>query len=165
LPGITRNPRLNRSLLLRNYCLVPEPLVEPLLPGVIGAGLVVLGLVVLGLVVLGLVVLGLVVLGVVALPPAVPPAPAPARASRRHFSRSSPRRARHLASASLLTVPDALVPAPPLTLLPLEPAAPLADAPPLTLEPDDWAKAADDRAKSAAAVAAVIAFNIMWVVS
>jgi hypothetical protein len=154
-------------LLLRNYCLVPEPLVEPLLPGVIGAGLVVLGLV----------VLGVVVLGVVALPPAappvVPPAPAPARASRRHFSRCSPRRSLHLASMLASAEPVAL----PLALVPVEgDTVPPAAAPPLTLEPDeapvlpevepeDWAKAADDRAKSAAAVAAVIAFNIMWVIS
>jgi hypothetical protein len=157
-------------LLLRNYCLVPEPLVEPLLPGVIGAGLVVLGLVVLGLV-----VLGLVVLGVVALPPTVPPAPAPARRSRRHFSRSSPRRSLHLPVTSMLASAE------PVALVPVEgevegDTVPPADAPPLTLEPDeapvlpevepeDWAKAADDRAKSAAAVAAVIAFNIMWVIS
>jgi hypothetical protein len=33
------------------------------------------------------------------------------------------------------------------------------------VEPEDWAKAAEDRAKSAAAVAAVIVFNIMWVIS
>jgi hypothetical protein len=161
-------------LLLRNYCLVPEPLVEPLLPGVIGAGLVVLGLVVLGLV-----VLGLVVLGVVALPPTVPPAPAPARRSRRHFSRSSPRRSLHLPVTSMLASAEPV--ALPLALVPVEgevegDTVPPADAPPLTLEPDeapvlpevepeDWAKAADDRAKSAAAVAAVIAFNIMWVIS
>jgi hypothetical protein len=168
LPGITRNPRPNRSFLLLNYCLGADPLLEPLLPGVIGAGLVVLGLVVLGLV-----VLGLVVLGVVALPPTVPPAPAPARASRRHFSRCSPRRSLHLASMLASAEPVALPPA----LVPVEgDTVPPAAAPPLTPEPDeapvlpdvepeDCAKAADDKARSAAAVAAVIAFNIMWVIS
>jgi hypothetical protein len=74
---------------------------------------------------------------------------------------------------------EVLVPAPPL--VPVEedtapPAVPPTDAPPLTpeldaapvlpgVEPEDWAKAAEDRARSAAAVAAVIAFNIMWIVS
>jgi hypothetical protein len=152
----------------RRYCLAPEPLLLPL-PGVIGAGA--------GLVVLGLVVLGLVVLGLVMLPLPVAPAPAPARRSRRHFSRSSPRRALHLFSASIFAVPEALVPALPLALVPLEPeAVPPADAPPLTLEPDgaavlpevepeDCAKLAEAKARSAAAVAAVIAFNIMWMIS
>jgi hypothetical protein len=153
--------------------LAPEPLLLPL-PGVIGAGagLVVLGLVVLGLVVLGL---GVVVLGLVVLPLPVAPAPAPARRSRKHFSRSSPIRARHLFSASIFAVPEA--PALPLALVPLEPeAVPPADAPPLTLEPDgaavlpevepeDCAKLADDKARRAAAVAAVSAFNIMWMIS
>jgi hypothetical protein len=153
LPGITRNPRPNRSFLLLNYCLGAVPLP----PGVAGAGL---GLVVLGLVVLGLVVLGLV-LGLVALPPTVPPAPA--RASRRHFSRCSPRRSLHLASmlasAEPVALPPALVPVEGLTLEPDE--APVLPE----VEPEDWAKAAEDRAKSAAAVAAVIVFNIMWVIS
>jgi hypothetical protein len=172
LPGITRNPRPNRSFLLLNYYLgVPDPLVEPLLPGVMVGGVVVVLPEVLGEIVPGIVVLPPTE------PPVVAPAPAPARRSRRHFSRSSPTMGRHLFSASTLTVPDALVSAPPLALVPPEPTVPPADAPPLTLEPgdapvlpdvepgEDCAKAADDRARSAAAVAAVIAFNIMWFIS
>jgi hypothetical protein len=116
---------------------------------------------------------------VVAEPPVVAPAPAPApaRKSRRHCSRFSPTRSRHLLLTSMLASvePEAL----PVTPVPLEPPVPLApavppaEAPPLTpdpdeapvlpdAEPEDWAKAAEDRARSAAAV---IAFNIMWFIS
>jgi hypothetical protein len=108
--------------------------------------------------------------------PAPAPAPAPARRSRKHCSRFSPTRSRHLLLTSMLasvepeTLPLALLPAP----VPVEgDTVPPADAPPLTpdpdeapvlpdAEPEDWAKAAEDRARSAAAV---IAFNIMWVIS
>jgi hypothetical protein len=147
--------------------LAPEPLLP--LPGVIGAGagLVVLGLVVLGLVVLGLgvVVLGLVVLG-------------RARRSRSHSARFSPTRSLHvlrsiLASAPPVALPPAAAPVegkvggdtvPPAAAPPLTPAP---DEVPVLpeVEPEDCAKLADDKARRAAAVAAVSAFNIMWMIS
>jgi hypothetical protein len=163
LPGITRNPRPNRSFLLLNYCLVPEPLVDPLVPGgVMGAGVVVLPEVLPPTLPPTVPLPEVVPLDVPpTVPPVVAPAPAPLRTSSRHFSRSVPVKWRHLFSASIFTVPEALVPAPLLVPLGVE-TVPPADAPPPT---EDWAKAAADRAKNAAAVAAVIAFNIICVVS
>jgi hypothetical protein len=155
--------------------LAPEPLLP--LPGVIGAGagLVVLGLVVLGLVVLGL---GVVVLGLVTLPLPVAPAPARARRSRSHSARFSPTRSLHvlrsiLASAPPVALPPAAAPVegkvggdtvPPAAAPPLTPAP---DEVPVLpeVEPEDCAKLADDKARRAAAVAAVSAFNIMWMIS
>jgi len=107
------------------------------------------------------------------LPPVLAPAPAPLRASRRQVSRCAPIRSLHLSLASTLvpSEPDAL----PLAPVLLEPVAlPPAAAPP-TLEPDVvplapvlpevdpdvWAMVTEDRASSAAAVAAVSTFNIM----
>ena len=81
------------------------------------------------------------------------PAPAPLRASCRHFSRSAPVRLTHLLGVSL----DAPADVPPLTPAPDVPPAPvLPDG-----EPEDWAMTAEDRAKSAAAVAAVSVFSII----
>jgi len=107
------------------------------------------------------------------LPPVLAPAPAPLRASRRQVSRCAPIRSLHLSLASTLvpSEPDAL----PLAPVLLEPVAlPPAAAPP-TLEPDVvplapvlpevdpdvWAMVTEDRASSAAAVAAASTFNIM----
>jgi hypothetical protein len=127
---------------------------------------------------------------VVALPEA--PAPALARASRRHVSRSVPSRPTHLLSAPTeappLALPLASAPVLPLVLglaglvveplvpmpvLPPAPTLPLVDAPPLTPLPDEapvpelapelCARVAVERARSAAAVAAVSVFNIMCV--
>jgi hypothetical protein len=81
-----------------------------------------------------------------------------------------------LLTSMLASVEPEALPVTPVPLeppVPLAPAVPPADAPPLTpdpdeapvlpdAEPEDWAKAAEDRARSAAAV---IAFNIMWVIS
>lgn len=96
--------------------------------------------------------------------PVVPPAPA--RSSRRHLSRSMPVRATHLLGTSVVApvdaAPEALVPPP--TLDPDVPAPALVPALP-EAEPDDeedWAIATEDRARSAAAVAAVRVFNIIW---
>lgn len=118
LPGITRNPRPNRSFLLCNgYLVVPEPELDPeplpmpplLLPPVLGAGVGV-----------GLVVeLPELLLPVELLPLA--PAPAPLRSSCRHFSRWAPVMLAHLAGVSL----DAPADAPPLTLEPDVPLAPV----------------------------------------
>jgi hypothetical protein len=149
LPGITWNPRLNRSFLLFNYCFLVS------LPGVVGDGA-----------------------GVGLVPPELPPdmppevlppvellplapAPAPARLSRKHLSRSAPVRLTHLAGTSVdapvLAEPDVLPDAPAPTLEPDVPLAPvLPDG-----EPDDCANAAEDRARSAAAVAAVRVFSII----
>ncbi|HEY8249782.1 MAG TPA: hypothetical protein VIG70_04185 [Burkholderiales bacterium] len=96
------------------------------------------------------------------LPPLLAPAPAPLRASRRQVSRCAPIRSLHLSLASTLvpSEPDALPPAaaPPLTpepdVVPLAPVLPEVD-------PDVWAMVTEDRASSAAAVAAVSTFNIM----
>jgi hypothetical protein len=160
--------------------LLPLPPVVPVL-GVVGAGAGIgLGL--------GLVVV-LPDMPPLVEPPVVAPAPAPARWSRRHVSRSRPVRATHLAGTSVvapvaLSLEPVLLPLALGVLLPLalgvllslEPVAlPPADAPPLTLEPDvvplapvepdaepeDWAIATEDRARRAAAVAAVSVFNIM----
>jgi hypothetical protein len=84
------------------------------------------------------------------LPLPVAPEPAPLRSSRRHFSRSVPVMAAHLAGTSVEA---------PVAELPLVPLAPV------LLEPDVWASVAPDRARSAAAVAAVSAFRIMVCVS
>ncbi len=112
----------------------------------------------------------------------VAPVPAePARLSCRHFSRSAPVSATHLLGTSVDAPVDA-DPVEPLDMEPLEPVAPLvpveplvppAEAPP-TLEPEvplapvepdgepeDCANVTDERASSAAAVAAVKVFNIM----
>jgi hypothetical protein len=109
LPGITRNPRLNRSFLLCNYCFLVSLPMPPLLPPVLGAGVGV-----------GLVVeLPELLLPVELLPLA--PAPAPLRSSCRHFSRWAPVMLAHLAGVSL----DAPADAPPLTLEPDVPLAPV----------------------------------------
>jgi hypothetical protein len=136
----------DRSLLLFNYCFLVS------LPGVVGAGAGV----------------GLVLLP--ELPPDMPPevlppvellplapAPAPARLSCRHLSRSVPVKLMHLAGTSVDAPVDALpdVPAPTL-----EPDVPLAPVLP-DVEPEDCANAAEDRARSAAAVAAVRVFSII----
>jgi len=95
------------------------------------------------------------------LPPVLAPAPAPLRASRRQVSRCAPIRSLHLSLASALvpSEPDALPPAaaPPTLepdVVPLAPVLPEVD-------PDVWAMVTEDRASSAAAVAAVSTFNIM----
>lgn len=128
--------------------LLPEPEPMPLDPGVVG-----------------------LVVVPVELEPLVPEAPLPAldplRASRMHLSRSAPVRPTHLL-ASLPAAPDA-APAEPdepdveLSLLPEDGVDELPDAAPLLplLEPEDCANATPDRARSAAAVAAVRVFNIM----
>lgn len=139
--------------------LLPEPEPMPLDPGVVG-----------------------LVVVPVELEPLVPEAPLPAldplRASRMHLSRSAPVRPTHLL-ASLPDAPDA-APAGAVVLLPEDelpvdgvadgvdelpdaPAPVLPDAAPLLplLEPEDCANATPDRARSAAAVAAVRVFNIM----
>jgi hypothetical protein len=131
----------DRSLLLLDYCFLVS------LPGVVGDGAGVgLGLVLL------------LPLELLPMPPLVEPlplapAPAPLRLSCRHFSRSAPVRLTHLAGVSL----DAPADVPPLTPAPDVPLAPvLPDG-----EPEDWAMTAEDRAKSAAAVAAVSVFSII----
>ena len=124
--------------------------------------------------VLGEVVLVLGEVGLVVVEPDMPlplaPAPAePERLSCRHFSRSAPVNPTHLLGTSV----DA-----PLAAEPVEPLVPPADAPP-TLEPDvplapvepedepdDCAIVTEERARSAAAVAAARVFNIMiWISS
>jgi hypothetical protein len=125
------------------------------------------------------------VLGLVLVLPEVPPAPALERLSRRHLSRSAPVRPTHLLGTSVDAPVAALsrptVPVPALLGLPLSPAllptagrslapvvlvsllAPLEpdEAPELDPPPEDCAKAALDRARSAAAVAAVRVFSII----
>jgi hypothetical protein len=123
--------------------------------------------------VLGEVVLVLGEVGLVVVEPDMPlplaPAPAePERLSCRHFSRSAPVNPTHLLGTSV----DA-----PLAAEPVEPLVPPADAPP-TLEPDvplapvepedepdDCAIVTEERARSAAAVAAARVFNIMMCIS
>jgi hypothetical protein len=103
------------------------------------------------------------------------PLPAlPLRASRWHLSSDAPVRPTHL----LASLPDApaapeALPEVELSLLPedepladgavvLLPAEPAPEAPVLPeLEPEDWANATLESARSAAAVAAVRVFNIM----
>jgi hypothetical protein len=135
--------------------------------------------------------LGLVVLlPLDMLPEPDAPAPAPARLSRRHLSRSVPVRPTHLLGTSVdapvAALPLPTVPVPALLGLPLAPElvptagrslGPVVLVPPLALElaplePDDplpepelCAKVAVDRARSAAAVAAVRIFNVMVRVS
>jgi len=96
-------------------------------------------------------VVGLVVVPVELEPLVLPEAPLPAseplRASRMHLSRSAPVRLTHLL-ASLPDAPDAAPAEPEVVLLPLP-------------EPEDCENATPDRARSAAAVAAVRVFNIM----
>jgi hypothetical protein len=144
--------------------LVPLPVLPVL--GVVGAGAGV-GLVVLP----GIPPLVLPPMLPLVEPPVVAPVPAPLRRSRRHVSRCSPMRSRHLLLTSTLVSaePPPLTPALPLApvvllSLALEPdEAPVEpDAEPL---PEDWAMAAEDRARRAAAVAAVSVFNIMMRVS
>jgi hypothetical protein len=156
------------------------PLELPELPGVIGAGAGVAGIVLLPD--------DPPVLLPDVLPLPVAPAPAPVRWSSRHFSRSAPVMATHLPLGSLdapvlaeplvsdepevvplapvllplepAAAPLPEVPAPELPAPTLEPDVPLAPVDPV-LEPEDWAIATEDRARSAAAVAAVSVFNIM----
>lgn len=130
--------------------LLPEPDPMPLDPGVVG----------------------LVVVPVELEPLVLPEAPL--RASSMHLSRSAPVRPTHLL-ASLPDAPDAApvepdveVSLPPEDELPVDGVAdgvdelPAAPAPVLLLlEPEDCANATPDRARSAAAVAAVRVFNIM----
>ena len=116
------------------------------------------------------------------MPPPLAPAPAePERLSCRHFSRSAPVNPTHLLGTSV-DAPLAAEPVEPLVprepLVPVEPLVPPADAPP-TLEPDvplapvepedepdDCAIVTEERARSAAAVAAAKVFNIMiWISS
>ena len=128
-------------------------------------------------------VLGL--LGLVLVLSEVPPAPALERLSRRHLSRSAPVRPTHLLGTSVDAPVAALsrptVPVPALLGLPLSPAllptagrsfGPVVLVPPLALlesdeppaldpPPEDCAKVAVERARSAAAVAAVRVFSIM----
>jgi hypothetical protein len=159
--------------------LLPLLPVLPLVLGLVGAGA--------GLDVLPE-VLGLDELGLDMLPLELPlaPAPAPVRASARHLSRSVPESRLHFAFASVLPLAPAAAPvelplapveleplvegavvlpeAAPPTLEPDEPVEP--DAPVLPeLDPDDCENAAEDRASSAAAVAAVRVFNIMTRIS
>jgi hypothetical protein len=106
------------------------------------------------------------------------PALEPLRASRWHLSSDAPVRPTHL----LASLPDApaapeALPEVELSLLPedeplaegavvLLPAEPEPEAPVLPeLEPEDWANATLDSARSAAAVAAVRVFNIMREIS
>ena len=121
--------------------------------------------------VLGEVVLVLGEVGLVVVEPDMPLPLAPAepeRLSCRHFSRSAPVKPTHLLGTSV----DA-----PLAAEPVEPLVPPADAPP-TLEPDvplapvdpddepdDCAIVTEERARSAAAVAAARVFNIMMCIS
>lgn len=153
LPGITRNPRPNRNCFRSNclYLVVPLPVVPPLpdmppLPGVDGLDGEVDGLV------------DGEVDGLLPERPPLPvaPEPAPLRSSRRHFSRSVPVRLTHLAGTSVEA---------PVAELPLAPELPVVPLAPVLLEPDVWASVAPDRARSAAAVAAVSAFRIMMCVS
>jgi hypothetical protein len=136
--------------------------------------------------VLGEVVLVLGEVGLVVVEPDMPlplaPAPAePERLSCRHFSRSAPVNPTHLLGTSV-DAPLAAEPVEPLVprepLVSVEPLVPPADAPP-TLEPDvplapvepedepdDCAIVTEERARSAAAVAAARVFNIMiWISS
>jgi uncharacterized membrane protein len=150
LPGITRNPRPNRNCFRTNclYLVVPLPLVPPLdmpLPDVEGLDGEVDGLV------------DGEVDGLLPVRPPLPvaPEPAPLRSSCRHFSRSVPVRLTHLAGTSVEA---------PVAELPLAPELPVVPLAPV-LEPDVWASVAPDRARSAAAVAAVSAFRIIMCVS
>jgi len=162
LPGITRNPRPNRSFLRSNFDYfvpVPVPLPEldpPLVPmPVLGEVEPVLGEV-----------------GLVMVEPDIPlplaPAPAePERLSCRHFSRSAPVNPTHLLGTSV-DAPLAAEPAEPL--VPREPLVPEPDVPLAPVEPedepDDCAIVTEERARSAAAVAAARVFNIMmWISS
>lgn len=135
--------------------------------------------------VLGEVELVLGEVGLVVVEPDMPlplaPAPAePERLSCRHFSRSAPVNPTHLLGTSV-DAPLAAEPVEPLVprepLVPVEPLVPPADAPP-TLEPDvplapvepedepdDCAIVTEERARSAAAVAAARVFNIMMCIS
>lgn len=170
----------HRRCFLTNYYLVvvlPLPPVVPVL-GVVGAG----AGVGLGLVVVLPDMPPLVEPPLVA-PPVVAPAPAPARLSRRHLSRSRPVRPTHWLGTSVVApVAPVALPLAPVLLLSLEPVAlPPAEAPPLTPapdvvplapvepdaepEPEDWAMATEDRARRAAAVAAVRVFSIMVKIS
>jgi len=93
------------------------------------------------------------------LPPMLPPvlAPAPAPLSRRQVSRCAPIRSLHLALVSTLVPAEPPAAAPPTLepdVVPLAPVLPEVD-------PDVWAMVTEDRASSAAAVAAVSTFNIM----
>jgi hypothetical protein len=109
------------------------------------------------------------VLGEVVLLSVLPlaPAPAPERCWRWQSSSSVPVRPTHWLGVTVLDAPPAALPEslPPVVLLEvpelplptLEPVEP--DVP--ALEPDDWASVAVERASSAAAVAAVMVFNIM----
>ena len=105
-----------------------------------------------------------------AVPPPLELLPLVMPSSFRHFSRSAPVMPRHLAlvlpEAPLLpdTPPDALLPAEPLPEVPEEllPAAPaLLPAPPPDVEPELCASETLDSAKSAAAVAALMSFNVI----
>jgi len=133
--------------------------------------------------VLGEVVLVLGEVGLVVVEPDMPLPLAPAepeRLSCRHFSRSAPVKPTHLLGTSV-DAPLAAEPVEPLVprepLVPVEPLVPPADAPP-TLEPDvplapvdpddepdDCAIVTEERARSAAAVAAARVFNIMMCIS
>lgn len=150
--------------------LEPEPVLDPpLVPMPVLGEVVVLG---------DVVVLGEV--GLVVVEPDMPlplaPEPAePARLSCRHFSRSAPVNPTHLLGTSV-DAPLAADPVDGLDMEPLvlvEPLVPPADAPP-TLEPDvplapvepadepeDCAIVTEERARSAAAVAAARVFDIM----
>jgi len=89
------------------------------------------------------------------LPPVLAPAPAPL--SRRQVSRCAPIRSLHLALVSTLVPAEPPAAAPPTLepdVVPLAPVLPEVD-------PDVWAMVTEDRASSAAAVAAVSTFNIM----
>lgn len=160
--------------------LLPMPL--PPVLGLVGAGGTGVGLVVTPPEVEVSPVALPVVLPVV-LPLVVPPAPA--RWSRRQVSRSVPMRPTHFAGTSVVAPVDAEPLAPtlepdwppdwptfgrslaPVVLLPpaLDPEVPVPALVPALPEaepdPEDWAIAAEDSARSAAAVAAVRVFNIM----
>ena len=133
------------------YCFLSDPLPMPPDPGVVG-----------------LVVVP-VELEPLVLPEAPLPASEPLRASRMHLSRSAPVRLTHLL-ASLPDAPDA-APAEPDALpedeLPAGGVAAggVAEGEVVLLlplpEPEDCENATPDRARSAAAVAAVRVFNIM----
>ncbi len=109
---------------------------------------------------------------VVALPEA--PAPAPARASRWQFSRSAPSRPAHLVRSTppdapaepdtlVSLLPDIVPPAAGAVVLEEAPAEP--DAPALVPEPVDCANVAPERARSAAAVAAVSTLSVICEIS
>jgi hypothetical protein len=166
------------------YCLVLPPVL-----GVVGAGagigVVVLPEVVPLPVVLPEVLPPMLPLEPDVLPPTVPPAPAPARLSRRQVSRSLPVRPTHFAGTSLdapvvaepeaptlgldcpLDWPTLGVSLAPVVLLPplVEPDVPAPALAPVLPEAEpeelDWAIATEERARSAAAVAAVRVFNTM----